>query len=342
MKKTLLIVLLFFCFLASLTSPSSASALDCGTYDCCGAVTDINGNSVSGAKVMLISFGGTSWVVHTDGSGQWFWDAFGVPSSIAFSRNGYRDKTCNLLPAGMDPESCGGSGTIWCEDIQTQLEPEGTEGWTCVDPLTQTCEVVPNGPFDTESGCQSSCYQKYRCEGLGCVGCGIGIDDPDCPYIDHTACVNECFVVPQDCCSLADTTCPLGLVCDTNAPGCGGKDDLFFCAAPTSTPAPGIDIYGSCDKDKGEIDTAIGCIPTKNATVFIKWLLGRAVLIAGGIAFLLMIAGAFMVIVSGGNPDRVKAGGELITSALAGLIFIIFSLFLLRLVGVEFLSIPGL
>ena len=88
--------------------------------------------------------------------------------------------------------------------------------------------------------------------------------------------------------------------------------------------------------------TALGCIPVENANGFIKWFLGRAILLAGGVAFLLMLSGGLMVIVSSGDPNRVKAGSELITSALAGLLFIIFSLFLLRLVGVEILQIPGL
>jgi hypothetical protein len=65
-------------------------------------------------------------------------------------------------------------------------------------------------------------------------------------------------------------------------------------------------------------------------------------MLAGGVAFLLMLSGGLIVLVSSGDPNRVKAGSELITSALAGLLFIIFSLFLLRLIGVELLKLPGL
>jgi len=89
------------------------------------------------------------------------------------------------------------------------------------------------------------------------------------------------------------------------------------------------------------IQTALGCIPTKDTTQFVGWLLGAAIKIAGGIAFLLIIFGAIKVLTSSGNPEAVKAGQEMITSALMGLLFIIFSLFLLELIGVKILQIPG-
>jgi len=100
-----------------------------------------------------------------------------------------------------------------------------------------------------------------------------------------------------------------------------------------------------CDTNAGPktgIQTALGCIPTKDPTQFVGWLLGSAIKIAGGIAFLLIIFGAIKVLTSAGNPENVKAGKELITSALMGLLFIIFSVFLLELIGVKILNIPGL
>lgn len=89
------------------------------------------------------------------------------------------------------------------------------------------------------------------------------------------------------------------------------------------------------------IKTALGCIPTDNPGSFVAWLLRFAIGIGGGIAFILMLVGAFQIITSGGDPEKLKAGKELITSALMGLIMIIFSLFLLKLIGVDILQIPG-
>jgi len=115
---------------------------------------------------------------------------------------------------------------------------------------------------------------------------------------------------------------------------------LSFFLLLLQTPAFAINVHGNCSNNK--IDTALGCLAVDSARSFTIEIFGRAVFLAGGIAFLLMLSGALIIIVSSGNPDRIKAGSELIGSALAGLIFIIFSLFLLRIIGVEFLSIPGL
>ncbi len=62
--------------------------------------------------------------------------------------------------------------------------------------------------------------------------------------------------------------------------------------------------------------------------------------IGGIIAFILIIFGAFQIILSAGNPDRVKAGKEMITSAIAGLLLIIFAVFILKLIGADILKIP--
>ena len=66
-----------------------------------------------------------------------------------------------------------------------------------------------------------------------------------------------------------------------------------------------------------------------------------AIGLGGAIAFLLIVFCGFQIILSAGNPDRVKAGKEMITSAIAGLLLIIFSVFILRLIGHDILEIPG-
>ena len=95
----------------------------------------------------------------------------------------------------------------------------------------------------------------------------------------------------------------------------------------------------TCQNGEG-INTALGCIYTEPST-FVKSLLRLAIGIGGGIAFLLMIFGGFQIILSGGNPEKVKAGKEMITSAIAGLLLIIFSIFILRVIGYDILAIPG-
>jgi hypothetical protein len=95
-----------------------------------------------------------------------------------------------------------------------------------------------------------------------------------------------------------------------------------------------------CNNGSG-INTAIGCIPItdQNALIgfFLKWALG----IGGGIAFLLILVAGFQIMTSRGDPNRLKAGQELMTSAIAGILLLIFSLVILRIIGVDLLKIPG-
>lgn len=94
----------------------------------------------------------------------------------------------------------------------------------------------------------------------------------------------------------------------------------------------------ACDPDN-EISTAIGCINVRGPESFIENILSLAIGIGGGIAMLLIIFGGIQVLTSAGNPDKIQAGKELITSAIQGLIIIVFSVFILRIIGVEVLKI---
>jgi hypothetical protein len=90
------------------------------------------------------------------------------------------------------------------------------------------------------------------------------------------------------------------------------------------------------------INTAIGCINVLGSQEeFLGDLLRWAIGVGSGIAFLLIVYAGFMIMTSSGNPDRLKAGQELLTSALSGLILLIFSVFILNLIGVKILQIPG-
>lgn len=147
----------------------------------------------------------------------------------------------------------------------------------------------------------------------------------------------------------------LGVKCDQliSSFGCQGLPfSVRMPGAPTVPPVPsggGTTIKPTpCESKTGKPDpngdgilTALGCIPIKDPTRFVAWLLKFAIGIGGGVAMLLIIVGAFQVMTSSGNPENLKKGQEKITSAIAGLIFIIFSVFLLKLIGVNILNIPG-
>ena len=47
-----------------------------------------------------------------------------------------------------------------------------------------------------------------------------------------------------------------------------------------------------------------------------------------------------MIITSTGDPIKLQAGRELLTAAIAGLLLLIFAVYILKLIGVEILGLP--
>lgn len=98
-----------------------------------------------------------------------------------------------------------------------------------------------------------------------------------------------------------------------------------------------IDERGWHPGSKG-IQTALGCIPTE-IQPFVSWLFKYAISIAGGIAFLMIIFASFQMITSSGDPEKLNKAKQMLGSAVAGLLFIAFAVFLLRVIGVDILKI---
>lgn len=113
----------------------------------------------------------------------------------------------------------------------------------------------------------------------------------------------------------------------------------------TDTDSPGIAGGDSCTANPPDgrgpaFKTAIGCVHT-NPAEFVKDLMKFVIGIGGGLAFLMMLLGAFQMLTSAGNPETLKAGQDRLTSAVIGLLFVIFSILLLQIIGVGILNIPG-
>lgn len=89
-----------------------------------------------------------------------------------------------------------------------------------------------------------------------------------------------------------------------------------------------------CPTALGNITPTIGAFAGKFLTLGIG--------IAGGIALILMVIGAIRIITAAGDPKSVAAGREMIIAAIAGLLFLVFSVVILNfLVGPDFLYLPG-
>jgi len=115
---------------------------------------------------------------------------------------------------------------------------------------------------------------------------------------------------------------------------------LFLFQSALQFPKIALAVTPFCAGDR-TIDTALGCVPVEIGP-FVAWLSNWVFGIAGGIAFLMMIYGFFLMATSSGDPKAVQGAKETITSAITGLLVSIFGMFLLRLIALNILQIPGL
>lgn len=92
--------------------------------------------------------------------------------------------------------------------------------------------------------------------------------------------------------------------------------------------------------NKGGYLSAIGCIPLQTNSLLASFLLKIGISFAGILALLCIIYGAITLQISQGNPEKVKKAREMMTACILGLLVIIFSIFILRVVGVNILKIP--
>jgi hypothetical protein len=115
--------------------------------------------------------------------------------------------------------------------------------------------------------------------------------------------------------------------------------------SPVASTLPGPISTGSSlnpagDCGDGYIDTALGCLPYER-TEFIMTLLRFIVGIASSIALVIMLIATIQIMTSAGDAKKLGAGRDLFFSAVTGLLFLIFSVSLLRIFGADILKLPG-
>lgn len=147
-----------------------------------------------------------------------------------------------------------------------------------------------------------------------------------------------CVVVDPSTCTAAggscsDTSeCCSGLSCSPTTGTCKAT----VTASPEDPNSPELK---GCSSGGQGIDTAIGCIPVGDeqslALFLLKWGMG----IGGGIALIIIVISTYSIITSAGDPRKMQAGKETLTSAITGLILLVSSAFLLKFIGVDLLGI---
>jgi hypothetical protein len=155
-----------------------------------------------------------------------------------------------------------------------------------------------------ENGCSST---KPCCNDAKCIGLTAGSGQAE-----NGLCVSST--------SISDLT---------------NNGSLTFDESFQSPPAV-CDTNGSkyiCHTAIGDIDTSVGGLIDK--------LLGLVLSIAGAIVILLIIISGYRLMMSQGNPEMIKDAREQLTAAIVGLLFVIFSLVILQIIGFNILGLPG-
>lgn len=147
-------------------------------------------------------------------------------------------------------------------------------------------------------------------------------------------------------------TCTEGVPSTTNS-----KDPNCTCIQKANTSTDSVASLCNKLQDNGERAKCVACM-TSTDEVKCIWtglgdvstnlgefiggkLLTWGIGVAGGISMLCIMYAAFMMQTSGGNAEQVKKAQQMLTSCITGLMLILFSVFILKLIGVDILKIPG-
>lgn len=227
----------------------------------------------------------------------------------------------DATPHTGDPgEACNADKT--CNPGATPFETGGLFS-TC------TCFLTPQADG---AACSSPdhCISKY-CKSGVCSAIDGGEHSP-CDFFDKNSCA-EGFVCRG---SSGNETCVLDTAAVQKPPfdickqaGAEGSATHNACIACVPDPTKPTTTW-----------TAIGCIPNSTEGI-ITSLVKIGLSVAGGVVLLSILAASFIISTSQGDPNKTKQAQEIYTSALAGLFFIIFSMVLLRTIGINILQIPG-
>jgi hypothetical protein len=115
------------------------------------------------------------------------------------------------------------------------------------------------------------------------------------------------------------------------------QQTTFDLPSPSPQPCKPVESGSSIEYN---CDTAVGNILTSPKD-FVQTIMGLILSVVGGVAILLIMLSGYRLMVSQGNPENIKSAKEQLTAAIIGLLFIIFSLVILQVIGVNILGLPG-
>ena len=266
----------------------------------------------------------------------------GTCKSIASTCKQKGDKTCTIPygSSGIQQGDCCPNQNLICNGTDNF----GQNG-TCIDKNTVCIAKSAKGctiPYGSTGLQQGTCCdnQNLICNGTDNFGQnGTCIDkNTVCVKQDQKSCT-----IPYGSTGEQQGTCCDNLICNgTDNFGQNGtcKPNVPELPSPTQqgqegdTPQP-----NPCQKNI--CPTAIGNIDVSSGQALVTKIFQMILSLAGGIALTLIIYSGYQIAISDGNPEKVKGAKETIFSAIVGLLFIIFSIAILQIIGVDILQLPG-
>lgn len=99
-------------------------------------------------------------------------------------------------------------------------------------------------------------------------------------------------------------------------------------------------LIGLPQPDQNHYYTMLGCLKTQPGE-FAAQMTEFFFSIVGAIAFLSFLYGAVIIATSQANAERLNYGKRVVYASIAGLLFVLFSTFIIRFIAVDILKIPG-
>ena len=103
-----------------------------------------------------------------------------------------------------------------------------------------------------------------------------------------------------------------------------------------------INCMGNAKSPTGKVWTVFGCVDTTSTGGLFSTVFQFLSYMLGGVAMLLLIYASFLYITSQGDAEKIKTAKSLLTAIIAGMLFIIFSIMIMKFVGITLLDLPTL
>ncbi len=209
--------------------------------------------------------------------------------------------------------------------------------------------------FSFLDGCgnaEASDEAKFCCQTSKMIPDIIGYSDVATPFLGSLGSwINSIVEKTSEIKEQANLTpCLIGYPSDPKDPNCICLNESEIGVQPIESMRKMCERYINsaelndcidCAVNKSGVWTSIGCIYGNISKFITEKVLGWGIGLAGMISLLCIIFAAFQMQTSRGNPEKIKKAQELLTSCIIGLLLIIFSTFILRVIGVSILKIPG-